>query len=149
MMISKLFPDWNTYHFYDTCSLLLRAGNLFENKDEHIVISSVTLDELENIKTSANKDPDIKYAARKLLHDLNEHHNYEIVIFTEDMLAPIVEKHLSITNDTKILASAIYYDCHCHPDDVTFITNDLALKSIANIFFGQDSIGSIDEEYED
>lgn len=31
-----------TYNFYDTCSLLLKVNNLFEN-EENIVISSVTL----------------------------------------------------------------------------------------------------------
>lgn len=41
----------NNYRFYDTCSLLLRAENLFDN-NEHFAISSITLEELENIKTS-------------------------------------------------------------------------------------------------
>lgn len=43
------------YNFYDTCSLLLRADNLFST-EENIVISSVTLNELEGIKTSYSKD---------------------------------------------------------------------------------------------
>ena len=37
-------------NFYDTNALLKRAGNLFE-KEENIIISSITLTELENIKT--------------------------------------------------------------------------------------------------
>jgi hypothetical protein len=43
------------------------------------------------------------------------------------MLDPILEKDLPITNDMKILASALFYD--------TFVTNDLALKKIASLFF--------------
>ena len=75
-----------TYKFYDTCSLLLKVDNLFEEKDP-IVISSITLNELENIKTATNKDPDVKYAARRLLHMLSEHPEaYEIHIFKMDML---------------------------------------------------------------
>lgn len=48
--------------FYDTCSLLLLGERLFETQ-EPFVISSITLKELEEIKTSANKDADIKYSA--------------------------------------------------------------------------------------
>ena len=60
-----------TYNFYDTCSLLTK-GTLLEDKNEQIIISSITLDELENIKTSANKDANIKYTARQLLRTLND-----------------------------------------------------------------------------
>ena len=91
-----------TYNFYDTSSLLLRAHNLFE-QDEYIVISSITLNELENIKTSTNKDLEIKFAARHILHLLEQHPEaYEVHIFNTDMLNPILEKNLSINEDTKI-----------------------------------------------
>ena len=58
--------------FYDTSSLLLKVDSLFE-EEEKFVISSITLEELENIKTAANKDADVKYAARKLTHILDTH----------------------------------------------------------------------------
>ena len=138
-----------TYKFYDTCSLLLKVDTLFEDNNP-IVISSVTLNELENIKTAMNKDPDVKYAARKLLHMLAENpYSYEVHIFNMNMLEPITEKALSITEDTKILATAIDYDRTRHPDETVFVTNDLALKNIANLFFGNDSIESVYEEAED
>ena len=127
--------------FYDTSSLLLKAGNLFDEKAP-FAISSITLKELEEIKVSFNKDADIKYAARCLLRELDEHRGeYEIKIFKESMLAPIIENDLPISNDMKILASAIGYD--------TFITNDLALKSIAEIFFKPEQIESAEEVYAD
>ena len=133
-----------TYKFYDTCSLLLKVDTLFEDNNP-IVISSVTLNELENIKTAMNKDPDVKYAARKLLHMLAENpSSYEVHIFNMNMLEPITEKALSITEDTKILATAIDYDRTRHPDETVFVTNDLALKNIANLFFGNDSIERAD-----
>ena len=56
--------------FYDTCSLLNELHSAFEN--DFFYISSVTLEELENIKTSSSKDQDIKYRARQLLHLLFE-----------------------------------------------------------------------------
>lgn len=49
------------YNFYDTSSLLLRADNLFNNENETIVISTITLKELEEIKTNGRKSEDIKY----------------------------------------------------------------------------------------
>lgn len=135
--------------FYDTCSLLLKANSLFDT-DERFAISSITLEELENIKTSTTKDADVKYAARKLLHVLNEHMgDYDIHIFTEDMLKPIKDKNLSITNDTKILATAFDYNTTAACDATIFVTNDLALKAIANLFFGDGMIESVDEEIDD
>lgn len=138
-----------TYKFYDTCSLLLKVDTLLEEQDP-IVISSITLNELENIKTSANKDADIKYAARRLLHLLSEHPEaYEVHIFNMNMLDPITEQALAITDDTKILATAIDYDRTRHPDETVFVTNDLALFNIANLFFGSDSIERVNENDED
>ena len=43
----------NNIKFYDTCSLLLGLDDIF---NEPFVISSITLEELEHIKTSAHKD---------------------------------------------------------------------------------------------
>ena len=68
-----------TRQFYDTCSLLLRAGNLFD-EPEDFIISSITLQELENIKTSTNKDDNVKFSARQLLHDLDEHFGQYLII---------------------------------------------------------------------
>jgi hypothetical protein len=48
-----------------------------------------------------------------------------------------------INNDLKILATACYYDATKRPDETIFVTNDLALKAIANLFFGEDSIKSV------
>ena len=135
------------FKFYDTCSLLMKATNLFDNENEKVVISSITLQELEDIKTSAKKDPDIKHAARILLNTLNNNiDKFEIQNFNTKILRPIIEKGLEISNDTKILACAIEYDRVCHPDETVFITNDLALKQFANLFFGEDSIESVQEE---
>lgn len=132
--------------FYDTCSLLKRVDNLFED-NEVFMISSITLNELENIKTAANKDVDTKFAARKLLHLLDENpERYIVKIFTLDMLKPIEDECLSITDDTRILATALE---HRDEYDLTFVTNDLALKNIARIFFETDKVTSVKEEGED
>ena len=131
------------YRFYDTCSLLLRADNLFDT-NEHFIISSITLDELENIKTSTKKDADTKYAARHLLHLLNEYiGEYEIHVFTEDMLKPIEDKHLTINNDIKILATALDYNAK--HNQVLFVTNDLSLYYISRLFLPEEQLASVAE----
>lgn len=141
----------NNYYFYDTSSLLLKANSLFET-EEKIIISSITLQELEDIKTNKNKSPDIKYAARRLTILIDQYagsENCEIVIFKQHMLDPFYKLDLEITNDIRILACAFWYDNTYHPDDVTFVTNDLALKNIANLVFGNDSIISVEEDIDD
>ena len=130
--------------FYDTNALLLKMESLFE---EYFAISSVSLSELEKIKTSAGKDQNIKYSARRLLHLLDIHKgSYDVHIFNNNMLTPIANKALPLNDDLKILATAIDYDNTCHPDDTVFVTNDLSLKNIANLFFGEDSIESVSED---
>ena len=138
------------YLFYDTCSLLLNTNHLFDDITQKVVISSITLQELEDIKTSKHKDEDLKQSARRLLRELERHTGeYEICIYKPLMATPLEIEGFVITNDLKILATAIYYDKYFHPDETLFITNDLALKQIANLFFGEDSIISIDEEIVD
>ena len=128
--------------FYDTSSLLLKAENLFDD-DEKFVISSITLEELENIKTSSNKDFEVKYNARKVIRSLNENEDkYEVILYKDEYLEELSAFGFSITNDYKILVSAFQID-----DDVIFITNDLCLKHIAKMFFQQ--VESVEENYDD
>ena len=125
--------------FYDTSSLLLE-----EEFKEKIYISSITLFELEEIKTSLRKSDEVRSAARKLLHNFdNGTIDYETIVFNNYMLKPIAKTGVDITNDMKILATALYYERTFAPDDMVFYTNDLALKTIANLFLGSDSIKSV------
>ena len=125
--------------FYDTSSLLKITD---EELLDDIAISSITLEELENIKTSSRKDAETKRAARHLLHLLDQHiGEYTVQIFQDKFIKPIEKKNLSITNDTKILSCAIELS---KKYDITFITNDLALKHIALLFF--DKVNSVEEK---
>ena len=131
------------YKFYDTCALLDKGVDAFQEK---VVISSITLQELENIKTSNRKDETTKFAARQILHALNEH-EHEVHIFKPHMLDKFAD--FEETNDIKILATAFDYDYNVHPDETIFVTNDLALKAIANLYFGEDSIQSVGENLDE
>ena len=136
-----------TRQFYDTCSLLLRAGNLFD-EPEDFIISSITLQELENIKTSTNKDDNVKFSARQLLHDLDEHFDQYLIINYQNTYAQnIIQKDFELTNDTKILSC--YLECvRLFPEEkIIFITNDLALKSIARVFTS--NVQSLEEDKPD
>lgn len=122
--------------FYDTSSLLL-----LEEFDEPIIISSITLFELEDIKSSPRKDEEVRASARRLLSLMdNNTIKHEIIIYNTHMLDPIAKTGVEITNDMKILATALYYKRTFAPDDMVFITNDLALKNIAGLFLDTHSV---------
>ena len=138
----------NEFRFYDTSSLLLMADNFSD--DQYYIISSISLNELEGIKSSNTIDEDIKYAARRVLSYIdNSNGNVEVIIYNKDMLSLLDNYDLVINNDTKILACALWYDKEVHPDETIFVSNDVLLKIIANLFFGDDSIESVQEDVSD
>lgn len=130
--------------FYDTSSLLVAGESLLQ--EDKFLISSETLNELEKIKSSSSKDPETKYSARHILRLLNDYPDkYEVTIHRENSNDFITSKDLVLNTDTKILSDAIHCNNICYPDEVVFVTNDLALKNIANIFFGNGMIQSVPE----
>ena len=131
--------------FFDTNTIIDLQDKMFE---DNFCISSISLQEMENIKTSGRKDEETKYKARKALHLLDENKDkYEVVIYTTAMENYIVEKQLEITPDTKIIACAKYYS---KKEDIVFVTNDICCKVIAKDIFKLDveSVGdNIDDNY--
>lgn len=131
--------------FYDTCALIADIDHLIEDELDHeVIISTITLKELEDLKRK-ERDLGTLQEIRKTIRALAQHvFDYEVWIFKYyPMVNPLTEKGLEITNDTCILACAI--DCdQKYPDEVIFATNDLALQNFANLFFGEDSIASIE-----
>jgi predicted ribonuclease YlaK len=124
------------YKCYDTCSLLNEAGHLFESDDVTLVISSITLEELEHIKTSANKDASIKYSARKVLLDLDAHYgSYEIVLYNDDMGIDMLADNISLSNDAKIIACARFFKEQHPEEDLIFVSDDLICRHIARMYF--------------
>lgn len=127
------------FNVYDTSSLLLLNEDLFQQSSESIVvISSITLQELEKIKVSQNKDARIKHTARTLLHLLDEHiHEYICLIYTDNISKDF--GYLELNNDGKIIASLLYtLNNHIltenSSDKIIFYTNDLAMKQLASVF---------------
>ena len=136
----------NKYKFYDTSSLLLLTDKELEGE---FIVSSITLSELEHIKTAHNKSPEVKYNARRVTRKLLTNMVYQVQIYSPDMENIINHYNLEINNDTKILASAIVWETVNAPDDMTFVTNDLCLYNLANLYFGTDSIEYVAPKYEE
>ena len=135
------------YKCYDTCSLLEQAGHLFDSDEFTLVISSITLEELENIKTSGNKDPDVKYAARKVLTDMDEHYGtFEIVLYNDSFGDMMMRDGISLSNDAKIIACARHFAAKHPQDEVIFVTNDLICRHIASMYFITEKV--IEEDYD-
>lgn len=135
------------YKCYDTCSLLEQAGHLFDSDEFTLVISSITLEELESIKTSGNKDPDIKYAARKVLTDMDEHYGaFEIVLYNDSYGDMMMRDGISLSNDAKIIACARHFAAKHPQDEVIFVTNDLICRHIASMYFITEKV--IEEDYD-
>ena len=117
--------------FLDTNALLNLQKEAF---NESFVISQKTLEEIENIKVSGNKDGEIKYKARLISHLLDENYGkYEVVVLNSEIKEIVSDFDLDITPDNIILASAYYYNSKKSP--IIFCTDDLNCKFISkNIF---------------
>ena len=117
--------------FYDTNALLELMDDVLV---EPFVISSVTLEELENIKTSKTKTEEIRYKARKVVHLLDENRDkYQIVIHNDDSFEILMNSGVEVTNDSKICACAKYFS---NDNDIVFVTNDTCCRVIAENIFG-------------
>ena len=115
--------------FYDTNAILTDCTDI-----SNVVISSKTLDELENIKSSSYKDNDIKYKARVAVRAIREQ-KPEIVVVQKSDYDKIEELGLEITNDNLIIASAWRYSQENH---IEFVTHDILCGLIAEKYFGID-----------
>lgn len=119
--------------FYDTCSLLLDFKNLKKTR-EHFFISSITIEELEGIKTSAYKDYEIKHTARELSRFLNENsEQFSIVLYDQEKEDYLKERGLLTTPDNKIIACAAFTIINV--PTLVFITNDISAFNIAKHIF--------------
>lgn len=115
--------------FYDTCALLNNM-KIFKS-NENFIISSITLKELENIKSSYTKDEETKYKARKLIHLLSENKDkYTVCLYDSRWDAEIERKHWILNDDSRIIYSA-YQSFLTHKEELIFITKDLLCAEIA------------------
>ena len=119
--------------FYDTNIFLSHLETL--DKEEKVLWSSVTIEELENIKTSGTRTEELRYSARKAVRWLNENEQKcEVIVYDSD----VVNKQIKIiedNNDARILACAKYIKLEKY-NDLVFVTDDILCKLIAKTYYG-------------
>lgn len=126
--------------FLDTNAILTDCTDI-----SNVLISSKTLDELENIKSSSHKDNDIKYKARVAVRAIREQ-KPEIVVVQKSDYDKIEELGLEITNDNLIIASAWRYS---QEDHIVFVTQDILCSLIAEKYFGLNVISICEKSSDD
>ena len=115
--------------FFDTNAILNLQEKAFE---ENFIISQVTLQEIENIKTDRNKDGELKYKARKLAKLLDKYdEKYDIIPVCEEVLCDLTARNLEATHDNIIVSSAAVINAF----PVLFVSDDINLKFIAKKIF--------------
>lgn len=116
--------------FFDTNAILNLQSSAFK---EPFVIAQKTLEEIENIKSSARKDQEIKWKARKISKLLDENYgNYTVIKFSHAIKTIIENKGLEETPDNIILASAYYYN---DIENVLVCTDDINCRFISREIF--------------
>ena len=134
--------------FYDTCSLLELQQAIFENE---FVISSISINELEEIKNSYTKDEEIKAKARKLSQLLNAEENkdkFKIYLYNNEIEEDLNKYNLIKNNDSRIILSAL--NCQKELDmEILFVSDDIVCRLIAKTLGLQTSPSqaSTKEEY--
>lgn len=87
--------------FYDTNALLDLGEAVLE--DEKFYFSSISLIELENIKTNRNKSDEVKYKARRIMRILDENEDsYEVIVYDSWCAEELEKASLDDTPDNKI-----------------------------------------------
>ena len=116
--------------FLDTNALLSLQDKAF---NENFVISQKTLEELEDIKSSAKKDGEVKHKARKIARLLDVNDGNYTVIRTDSKVKDCIKNFdLDETPDNIILASAYLFN---ENENVIVVSDDINVKFISrNIF---------------
>lgn len=124
-------------NFYDTCALLNMQEDAFLDP---FAISSITLLEIEDIKTSRNKDEDVKWKARNMSRLLIENPNmYTVQVIHSDQAVDLSEYMMPVSPDGLLALSAHLFNLNT---PITFVSDDLNCRHIAKHIFKLNTEGS-------
>ena len=112
----------NIRHWADTSALLHQAGLIDPKVD--IAISTITIQELEHIKSN-DKDDKIKYKAREAVRSILTTGKFETVMTDNKKIDKMLKKYsfLSDIPDHRILCAAEIYAIE-HDIEIIFMTSD-------------------------
>lgn len=110
-------------------------------KEDFFIISSITLEELEDIKSNRNKDDNVKYSARKAVRFLDENADkYRVIVYRHEARWNYFLNQFDkfntfdfLNNDEKIILCVKYAKLILEMD-VIFISNDILAKLIAKTY---------------
>ena len=98
-------------------------------KEDFFIISSITLEELEDIKSNRNKDDDVKYSARQAVRFLDENADkYRVIVYRHEARWNYFLNQFDKFNTFDKYAKLIL------EMDVIFISNDILAKLIAKTY---------------
>lgn len=112
----------NIHHWADTSALLHQNGLI--NPKVNIAISTITIQELEHIKSN-DKDDKIKYKAREAVRSILTTGKFETVMTDNKKIDKMLKKYSFLSNipDHRILCAAEIYAIE-HNIEVIFMTSD-------------------------
>lgn len=137
---------------FDTSALMTREWDQIFSDNFKTIIPTIVLEELEKLKSDSRNIESAIAAQQVIKYLFNNKDKWTAYIYSEgiiEYLKSIFDKiqfgfvEADINNDKRILASAIDYDNEYAPDNTIFVTNDLSLSILANLYFGNDSIEQI------
>ena len=121
-------------YFLDTNVLLEDVEYYFSIP---FIISSVSLVELEDIKTNKLKSEDVRASARNAIKWLADHHGeYDVVVYSTDFDKIAERFNLDSFSPDVQICCALYMWSEFNNEEVTFVTHDLSCRNIAEQVFG-------------
>ena len=110
-------------HWADT-SALLHQDILFDHQVK-VAISSITLQELEHIKTSDKESEQVKFRAREIVRSIITSNQFEVIMTDNNKIDKMLKKYsyLSNINDHRILCAAELYAIEAG-ENIVFMTSD-------------------------
>lgn len=147
-MTMKKKENDNVY-FYDTNVLLNHYDKIF-NRKETFYLSSITIQELERIKTSSNKDEDVKYAARRVVHLLHENEDKYIIHLHDARDENQVNSLGFVANDDlRIIIDCLNSYSSIRQEHQVFVTDDLCCALIAKTQLPESCVKSSKDIFEE
>lgn len=122
--------------------LFLDTNVLLEDIDHfshaNFLISSVSLVELENIKTNRHKTEEVKAAARKATRWLADNHDkYDVIFYCDTVEKKLCELELDYTEPDMQICGCVWAATVIYNEDmIKFVTHDLSCRNIAEKIFG-------------